>query len=372
MQKMLSGVAEIRSLLLAHGASSVMLVCDGAFSKLVASGAIKKEIAPKVVFDAVEPNPRYEDVCEGARAFVANGCDFIVAVGGGSTMDTAKCIKHFYAMDPSKNYLEQEYVKNGVPLLAVPTTAGTGSEATRFAVIYYNGEKQSITNGDILPSYVLLEPALLKSLPLYQKKCAMLDALCQALESWWSVHSTGESRAFSILSIKEILKHKEGCLSNTDEGNRRMLMASHLAGRAINITQTTAPHAMSYKLTSLYRLPHGHAVALCLPHVWRYMLGHIGECCDPRGEKYVSSLFFHIAAAFGLPDPLSAIHYFEDLLKELSITPPKETRASDLELLARSVNPLRLKNNPVPIDAAGAKELYRNILSVEEKEHEAG
>jgi alcohol dehydrogenase class IV len=364
MQKILSDIKEIPRVLTAHSAKKVLLVCDRAFEYLGVSGYIKNVTAPYVLFDSFTPNPLYEDIVKGVDVFRDNGCDFIVAVGGGSTLDTAKCIKLFCKMDPAKNYLKQEYIKNNVPILAVPTTAGTGSESTRFAAIYYNGEKQSVADNDILPSYVVLEPSVLKTLPLYQKKCTMLDALCQAIEAWWSINSTEESRNLSKQGVRLIISNMKDYLDNTDDGNKAMLTASNLSGQAINIAQTTAAHAMSYKLTSLYHLPHGHAVALCLPRLWRYMLENMEKCSDQRGPIYLWRIFLDISAALGATDIISAIRFFEELLGTLEISAPAEIREEDLALLASSINSVRLKNNPVPIDYENALKLYKKILCI--------
>ena len=161
----------------------------------------------------------------------------------------SNCLPTMEAKDP---FLEQDYRENGIPLMALPTTAGTGSESTRYAVIYHKGEKLSVTHGSLVPKYAFLEPSVLKSLPLYQKKCSMLDAQCQALESWWSVNATDQSISYAKQSITLVLEHLDGYLANESTGNAGMLLASNWAGRAINITQTTAPHAMSYKITSLF------------------------------------------------------------------------------------------------------------------------
>ncbi len=127
------------------------------------------------------PNPLYEQVCGGVNLFNKEQCELIVAIGGGSTIDVAKCIKLYCKMDSRINYLKQETFDSGITLIAVPTTAGTGSESTRHAVIYYEGVKQSISHTSIIPDYAVLEPSVLKTLPVYQKKCTMLDALCQAM-----------------------------------------------------------------------------------------------------------------------------------------------------------------------------------------------
>lgn len=109
-----------------------------------------------------------------------------------------------------------------------------------------------------------LTPGALKTLPAYQRKSTMLDALCHAVESFWSVHATAESKAYSRDALKMIRRYAEDYLANCDEGNAGMLLAANTAGKAINLTQTTAGHAMCYKLTSLYGLAHGHAAALCV------------------------------------------------------------------------------------------------------------
>ena len=210
-------------------------------------------------------------------------------------------------------------------------------------------EKQSIADERLLPDFVVLQPDLLKTLPVYQKKCTMLDALCQAIESWWSKKATPESIQYSKEAIKRILDHIDGYLKNEDDGNQNMLIASNLAGKAINITTTTAPHAMSYKLTSLYGLPHGHAVALCLPKVWRYMKS-----------------FDDIAKALGCQHYEEAVSFFEKLLQDLGISPPEKVTVSDLDLLTSSVNLQRLQNHPIPLDKDTIHALYKEILEVKE------
>jgi len=305
-----------------------LLVCDEAFDLFGITLPCEC-----VRFTHFTSNPLYEDVQEGVEAFIYNACDSIAAIGGGSCIDVAKAIKYYSFMD--------------VPMMAVPTTSGTGSEATRFAVIYVKGVKQSINDEILMPNFVVLQPDLLKTLPIYQKKCTMLDALCQAIESWWSKKATPESVQYSREAIRLILDNIESYLRNEDEGNRNMLMASNLAGKAINITTTTAPHAMSYKLTTLYGLPHGHAVALCLPKVWRHMKG-----------------FDDIAKALGGKNCGEAVSLLEGMLKELGILPPRNAPVSDLELLANSVNLQRLQNHPLPLDKDTINGLYKDILEV--------
>ena len=360
MQKILKGHKNIKIALEEVGSRNFLLVCDSSFSFL----PIKDVFHPKTIFDQFTPNPLYEQVCKGVELFNSNQCDAIVAIGGGSTIDVAKCIKLYCKMDPAQNFLQQEAKDSGVPLIAIPTTAGTGSESTRYAVIYFEGKKQSVTHESIIPNYAILEPMLLKTLPLYQKKCTMMDALCQGIESWWSVNSTDESKMYSKIAVQMIMQYWEDYIfHNTDEAAEGIMSAANYAGRAINITQTTAPHAMSYKLTSMYGLPHGHAVALCLPVVWQYMNNHPEQCVDPRGKDYLLTTFDDIARALACHDANEAANYIINLLKILELQNPEtKDRVMELEVLTNSVNPTRLKNNPIHLDSNACFSLYELII----------
>lgn len=317
---------------------------------------------PYVYFNGFSSNPLYQSVVDGVRIFHQEKCDMIIAVGGGSAIDVAKCIKLYSHMDEQANFLEQEMIENSIPLMAIPTTAGTGSESTRFAVIYYNGEKQSISHESIIPDYVILDPELLSSLPLYQKKSTVMDALCQAIESMWSVNSTEESKGYSKRAITMILNNLDAYLAGESKSNEKILKASNLAGQAINITQTTAAHAMSYKITSLFGLPHGHAVALCLPHVWKYMNGHLDRCIDPRGADYLEGGLREIALNMGVNSSEKAVEYFKEIMGKMGLGIDIKIDEVQLTLLASSVNPVRLKNNPVRLEAGVLRGMYGEIF----------
>lgn len=354
-------------LLEARKIRKLFLVCGRSFERTEIYAYLQELPDIELVrFSGFSSNPKYEEVRAGVELFNGSGCQAILAAGGGSALDTAKCIKLYCCMDPAVNYLEQIPVDTGVPLLALPTTAGTGSESTRFAVIYYEGKKQSITHESILPDAVILEPAVLKDLPVYQKKCTMLDALCQGIESWWSVNSTEESKGYAGAAIRGIVQNGRAYIEENDAAAAgEIQLAANLAGRAINLTQTTAAHAMSYKLTSLYRLPHGHAVAVCLPEVWDYMLAHPERCVDRRGAAYLQGVFKDIAQALGCESPEEAIAWFRGLLDKLEIKSPiGSDREKELRILTESVNPERLKNNPVALDQAALRGLYERIVRI--------
>lgn len=360
MQQILKGLDNISKALKEVGCKRYMLVCDSAFPYL----SIKGEFHPQVMFDKFTSNPLYEQVCQGVELFNYNRCDAIVAVGGGSSIDVAKCIKLYCKMSPQENYLQQEYKDTGVPLIAVPTTAGTGSESTRYAVIYYDGKKQSVTHESIIPNYAILEPMLLKSLPLYQKKCTMLDAMCQCIESLWSVNSTDQSMLFAKIGLQMIMDHWHGYIEdNNEEDAEFIMMAANYGGRAINISQTTAPHAMSYKLTSMYGLSHGHAVALCLPEVWMYMMEHPEKCVDPRGVDHLEYVFEWLGQILQCDSAYKGLMMFRAVMFALDM-PQLQSRdfKTELDILTHSVNSVRLKNNPIALDEDAIRSIYERIL----------
>ena len=338
------GEANLNILLEEAGVRRPFLLCGKSFRHLPCA-AWKIAASPR--FDGVRPNPDTESLGQAIAAFRASGCDGLVAVGGGSALDTAKGVKAFYETGID---LTTEITPNALPLIAVPTTAGSGSESTHFAVLYQEGVKHSVSHPSLRPAAVLLEGGLLKTLPDYQKKCTFLDALCQAIESHWSRKATPESRALAERAIRELLTARIPYLAGDAQAAQRALEAANLAGQAIDHTTTTAPHAMSYKLTGLYGVPHGHAVALCLPLVWRHMA--------ERGDAAVRRELDCLSGLLG-GDGAETV---EGLLREMEMPSPR-VRPEDVPLLAASVNAQRLQNNPLPLDGAELRALYAQLAS---------
>ena len=348
----------------------ILLVHDDSLKFMPGFDARLREISDKngislVSFSDFKPNPLYESVVLGVKLFRSENCGAIIAVGGGSAMDVAKCIK-LYSGLPGEGedggWLKADITPNSIPFLAMPTTAGTGSEATRYAVIYYNDAKQSITSESFIPGTVLMDPNALKTLPPYQKKATMCDALCHAIESFWSVNSTDESRVFSRAAIEGVLENMDGYLSNTEEGNAGMLRAAHTAGQAINITQTTAGHAMCYKITSLFRAAHGHAAILCDRVLYPWMVNNTSRCSDPRGEEFLKKTLDEIAAAMGCGSAAEGAEKLNAIFESLELAVPLATE-EQFEILMNSVNPVRLRNHPIALDADTIDSLYRMILN---------
>ena len=350
---------------------SVMLVCGKSISRQKINRYFEEvpaHLGVKIVrFMDFQPNPLYENVVEGVKIYRAEACNAIIAVGGGSAMDVAKCIK-LYSNLPGDgaegSWLKEKIVPNNIPFLAMPTTSGTGSEATRFAVIYYGGAKQSISDYSCIPETVLMDASVLKTLPDYQKKSTMMDALCHAIESFWSVNSTGESKVYSKAAIEAIIANMDGYLANTDDGNAAMLVAANMAGKAINITQTTAGHAMCYKITSLFGCAHGHAAALCDRVLYPWMIENTDKCSDPRGEDYLKGVLLEIAKAMGCENAVTASEKLNSIFDSLELEVPAATK-EQFELLKTSVNPVRLKNHPIALDENTIDTIYHMILNGE-------
>ena len=372
MQKIINGIAQLPAILKEVGCEKLFLVVDSSYPFLNIKDAIEAlPVKERVMFSDFTPNPLYEQVCNGIELLKNSNCDTILAVGGGSAIDVAKCIKLAVLAKEGNAAIIPPLVSQRLPIdggkipfIAIPTTAGTGSESTHNAVMYYEGAKQTVTNDGVLPDYAVLESSVLKTLPLYQKKCTMMDALCQGIESWWSVNSTEESYVYSRKTIELIMANwSKYIFENDDEAAKQIMLAANYGGRAINITQTTAAHAFSYKITSLYNLPHGHAVAVFLPEIWKYMIGHMDKCIDDRGQEYLAGIFDQIAKAMGCETSSNAIAQFLQMMTEMNLgNPVAGNREDELDMLATSVNPIRLKNNPVVLSKDIILSLYGMIL----------
>lgn len=334
----------VRDYLNKYKIKRIFLVCGNSFLRSELWEQIQDNAGIDiVVFSDFSPNPERISVEKGKKKFVESRCDAIVAAGGGSCIDVAKCIKLSLPAAP-------------VPFLVIPTTAGSGSESTRFAVIYENGEKQSITEERCIPDAVYYDDRVLLTLPDYQKKATMLDALCHGIESFWSVNSTEESKKYSRLCIQMILNHGDAYLNNMESVFHDMFLASSLGGKAINITQTTAGHAMCYKLTKQYGYAHGHAAALCNVWLWHYMISHMEDCVDNRGRDYLESVFLELAEVMGCDTIYEAAEKFQNLVDSMEL--PHTILQSDIPGLSAGVHLQRLRNNPVKLDQDAIIAIY--------------
>lgn len=350
-----------KRVLLVNGGSLKVLKIDSFVSSLEADSDIEV-----IYFSDFGPNPTYDSVIKGVDLWHRHGCNLILAVGGGSAMDVAKCIKLFSNMRPGSNYIEETIVPSETPFYAVPTTAGSGSEATRYAIIYVDGEKITITDDSCLPDCIFFNPSVLDTLPYYQKCSTMIDALCHAIESYWSVDSTEQSRSYAIKAIMMVMANREKYLNNDYDCHCKMFEAANIAGKAINITRTTVAHAMCYKITSLYGLAHGHATAICLGPLWSYMIDNIEKYTDPRGVDHLRMIFQDLAYAMGVETPMESVEKFEEMLEEYGLGKPLARYPEELDLMVGSVNLDRIENTPVEINMDDLRNLYRKSVLYQE------
>lgn len=274
-------------------------------------------------YSDINPNPSREEVQQAQAALQGCPVQVIVAFGGGSVMDFAKAWRH--------------YEGSRAPLIAIPTTAGTGSEATQFSVIYIGGIKTSIDAPELLPEVAIVDSQFVEHAPQYLKACCAMDAYCQAIESYWAKGATDESRGYALEAVALCRDHLVAGVNTADAAaNEQLARASYLAGRAINISRTTAAHALSYKMTSAYGVPHGHAVALSISGLFQVNLPAI-----PEPERLLQAM--GISAEQVAP-------YFAELMRELRLeTDLPKLGISDPAVIADSVNAQRLSNNPKPL-----------------------
>lgn len=321
-----SFVGDAKSIFIVHGHRSYQS-CGA--KELVSECTKRLNI---IDFEDFTENPKMEDVEKGVMSLRDADSDLIIAIGGGSAMDMAKLIRF--------------YSHSNIKLLAIPTTAGTGAESTQFAVCYIDGVKHSISDESILPEMVLLYPAFTHGNSRYLTSCTGFDALAQAIEAYWNINSNEESDKYAEEAISYIypVLTKEK-LSTQDRAS--LMKGANLAGKAINITRTTVPHALSYTLTSKYGYPHGHAVALTFPFFLKYNL-------EGNEERFKGTDFCQYAEKMEQLCSLLEIKGdpFESMkgyIKQLGLNfdPMKDFNDS---IVAQGINLERAKNTPIAID----------------------
>ena len=297
-------------------------------------------------FHDYSSNPKKEEAIKGSEVFLKGDFNFLLAIGGGSAMDMAKLIKFFS--------------NTKVPLVAIPTTCGTGSEATSFATYYEGKIKKSADSKSLLPNYTILYSQLLKSLPKVVKGHTLSDALSHAIESYWSINSTEYSRQLAREAISIILEKASFFMEGH---NREALKASHLAGKAINLTKTTAAHALSYSMTSLFDIPHGQAVALSLPELFVFN-ANIDEmnCQDKRGHIFVQKRMKELMSFLKVGNPEEGKESLKRVFREFGLKNSLEELGIDIKpLIQYGPHPDRLKNNPRAFSSKDMESLLKKI-----------
>lgn len=310
------------------------------------------------VFDHVEPNPSTEVVYRGAEEGRRNGCNLVIAFGGGSAIDAAKGISFLLK---SHARLEESFAPNEVgealPIIAVPTTCGTGSEVTRYAVItsVLKKRKEVLLGTPLTPSVALADANLLNSLSRELVAYTGFDALSHALEAYLSKESTSFSDFFALQATRIILENIDDAVGGKPEARENMLYASMLAGIAINCAGTVAVHGMGYYLTNHHDVHHGLANGVLLPHVLRFEL-----------ERNLSRLE-DVAVKLGLENGRSLVEKIEEAadktgiprnLVELGIKPSElDAMVADALSYARNMD-----KHPSPLTSNEVRKIYVRAL----------
>jgi alcohol dehydrogenase len=359
-------VARLPDLIAEAGARRVLLVCGR--RSFEASGAVAalpglREMASVTRWDDFSPNTDADDLRRGLEVLREVEADLVLGVGGGSAMDMAKLLCAYQGTDGQGVH---DAIRAGATiehrdagLVLVPTTSGSGSEATHFAVVYIGHDKHSVAGPAMLPDRVVLDPELARSGSAYQRATSGIDAVCQAIESRWATGATDESREYARRALALCLEHLETFVAEaTPASATGMGIGSHLAGRAINISKTTAAHALSYGITKRHGVSHGHAVALTLgPFIEAHATAE-RDVLQPQvdADEHARAME-EIVGALGADDGASARAVFIRLLEAIGLEP----RASRLSIvddeerraLAATVNLERLGNNPVAFAEGG-------------------
>lgn len=329
----------------------------------VESGAkelLVEVLAKKTVhqFSDFQTNPDLKDIKNGIAEFKNFAPDIVIAIGGGTAIDVAKAINILAANsgDPQVYIIgENKITESGRPLVAVPTTSGSGSEATHFAVVYVDGIKYSLAHQNILPTVAIVDPRLTFNLSAKQTAVSGADALCQAIESYWAVGATDESKSCAKQALRLALDNLEAVVTNpTEMARTAMSEAAHLAGKAINISKTTASHALSYPLTTHLGLPHGQAVALTLPLVLRYnsqvqggrAIDELVKICGVETVEQMAGKLEVLFQAIG----------FSLNLRDFKLT------LADIETFLDEASLERMNNNPRKITQADAQNILSSLI----------
>ena len=320
------------------------------------------------MFSEIKPNPTIQNVQSGVEAFKASGADCIVAIGGGSSMDTAKAIgiiiknpefadvRSLEGVAPTKNKC--------VPIIAVPTTAGTAAEVTINYVITDAEKNRKMVCVDVhdIPVVAVVDPDMMSSMPKGLTAATGMDALTHAIEGYITKGAWAMSDMFHLKAIEIISKSLRGAVENTPEGREGMALGQYVAGMGFSNVGLGIVHSMAHPLGALYDTPHGVANAIILPTVMEYN-------APATGEKYRD-----IAKAMGVESTenmsvdeyrKAAVDAVRQLAKDVGI--PADLKAivksEDVEFLAQSAYDDACRpGNPRDTSVAELAELYRSLM----------
>ena len=320
------------------------------------------------IYSDIKPNPTIENVQTGVAAYKASGADYIIAIGGGSSMDTAKAIGIIITNPEYADVRSLEGVaptKNPcVPIIAVPTTAGTAAEVTINYVITDVEKKRKFVCVDAhdIPVVAVVDPDMMATMPAGLTAATGMDALTHAIEGYITKGAWALSDMFHLEAIRLIAKHLRGAVENKPEDREGMALAQYVAGMGFSNVGLGIAHSIAHTLGAHYDTPHGVACAMMLPIVMEYNQ-------ESTGEK-----FREIARAMGVEgvDSMSQAEYrkaaidaVKQLSKDVGIPEKNEkVKAEDLEVLAADAYADACRpGNPRETNVEDLKELYKKIMA---------
>ena len=319
------------------------------------------------LYSDIKPNPTIQNVQHGVEAFKKAAADYIIAIGGGSSMDTSKAIGIIIANPEFEDVRSLEGVaptkKPCVPIIAVPTTAGTAAEVTINYVITDVEKKRKFVCVDPhdMPVIAVVDPDMMSSMPKGLTASTGMDALTHAIEGYTTKAAWEMTDMFHIKAIEIISKSLRGAVANEKEGREGMALGQYIAGMGFSNVGLGIAHSMAHTLGAVYDTPHGVACAMMLPIVMEYN----AEC---TGEKYKE-----IARAMGVKgvDDMSVEEYRKaavDAVSQLSIdvgipTKLEALKEEDLDFLAESAHAdACAPGNPKDASVEDLKNLFRKLM----------
>ncbi len=320
------------------------------------------------IYSNIKPNPTIENVQTGVEAFKKSGADYIIAIGGGSSMDTAKAIGIIIKNPEFSDVVSLEGVaptKNkAVPIIAVPTTAGTAAEVTINYVITDTAKNRKMVCVDVhdIPVVAVVDPDMMSSMPKGLTAATGMDALTHAIEGYITAGAWELSDMFHLKAIEIIAKHLRGAVENTPEGREGMALGQYVAGMGFSNVGLGIVHSMAHPLGALYDTPHGVANAIILPTVMEYN-------AEATGDKYK-----YIAQAMGVEgtDKMSVEEYRKaavDAVKQLSkdVGIPADlkeiVKEEDIPFLAQSAYDDACRpGNPKETSVEDITKLYKSLM----------
>lgn len=295
------------------------------------------------LYDDVEQDPDYQTVRNGVERYKSHQCDGIIAFGGGSVIDCAKAIGASIQTNKDISRLPGllKVLRRLMPIIAIPTTAGTGSECTVAAVVSYKEKqiKQSITDPFLVPKVAIIDPEITLGLPPQITAETGIDALTHAIESYLSSYSNTHTQGLSISAIQLIFKHMPSAFTRGHDivSREKMALASYQAGLAFTRTYIGYVHAIAHQLGALYHVPHGRANAIVLTHVLRFYQ----ERSNPK--------LLSMSKKLGFDSSESLISTIDELLEQIEIPKQlKELEDKDISKIATAAIKEAFGDYPVP------------------------